>query len=80
MHKADLDRDGRITEADYILFKLQQMQKVDCDVLDELIEEGYLDPAVKADMPTYELTGARLVWEEGQLGTCVTSDNQLDDD
>ena len=50
------------------------------DVLDELIDEGYLDPAVKADMPTFELTGARLVWEEGQLGTCVTSDNQLDDD
>ena len=28
VHKADLDCDGMITESDYILFKLQQMQKV----------------------------------------------------
>jgi hypothetical protein len=28
VHKADIDGDGKITEADYVLFKLQQMQKV----------------------------------------------------
>jgi hypothetical protein len=28
VHKADLDGDGKVTEADYVLFKLQQMQKV----------------------------------------------------
>ena len=28
VHKADIDGDGKITEADYVLYKLQQMQKV----------------------------------------------------
>ena len=28
VHKSDLDRDGKVTEADFVLFKLQQMQKV----------------------------------------------------
>jgi hypothetical protein len=32
-----LDRDGRVSEADYVLFKLQQMQKVDPEVMDRLI-------------------------------------------
>jgi len=38
VHKSDLDRDGRITEADFVLFKLQQMQRVDPLVLDRLID------------------------------------------
>lgn len=38
MHKADLDGDGKVTEADYVLFKLQQMQKVDLQTLDILID------------------------------------------
>jgi hypothetical protein len=38
VHKADLDGDGKVTEADYVLFKLQQMQKVDRDMLDRLID------------------------------------------
>ena len=37
VHKSDLDRDGRVTEADFVLFKLQQMQRVDPLVLDRLI-------------------------------------------
>lgn len=36
-HKSDLDNDGKVTEADYILFKLQQLQKVDADMLERLI-------------------------------------------
>jgi len=38
VHRADLDGDGRVTEADYVLFKLQQMQKVDLQTLDMLID------------------------------------------
>lgn len=35
--KCDITRDGRVTEADFVLFKLQQMQRVDPLVLDRLI-------------------------------------------
>lgn len=38
VHKADLDGDDKVTEADYVLFKLQQMQKVDLQTLDILID------------------------------------------
>jgi len=59
VHKADIDGDGKITEADYVLFKLQQMQKVDLDMLDRLLNrfreldvegEGALDIGI--DVPS----------------------------
>ncbi len=39
MHRIDLDGDRRVTEAEYVLFKLMQMQKVDLDILARLIEK-----------------------------------------
>ena len=36
VHKSDIDQDGRVDEADYCLFKLQQMMKVDVDILGRL--------------------------------------------
>ena len=36
VHKADISKDGRGDEADYVIFKLQQMQAVDEDVLERL--------------------------------------------
>lgn len=36
VHKSDLDDDGQVSEAEYVLFKLQQMQKVDPDLLNQL--------------------------------------------
>jgi len=59
VHKADLDGDGKIGEADYILFKLQQMQKVDAAMLKtlmerfeeiDIMEDGSLDVGV--DVPS----------------------------
>ena len=44
------------------------------DVLDDLIESGHLDPALRSEMPTFELTGAALEWTGPPLGTCVSSD------
>jgi hypothetical protein len=44
------------------------------DVLDDLIETGHLDPALRPEMPRFELTGARLEWTGPTLGTCVSSD------
>ena len=38
IHKADIDKRGVITEADYVLFKLQQLMKVDAAMLDTLID------------------------------------------
>jgi len=38
VHKADLDDEGTVTEADYILFKLQQMCKVDGAIMERLSE------------------------------------------
>jgi len=38
VHKADTDSDGRVSEADYVLFKLQQMLKVDMDMLERLLD------------------------------------------
>jgi len=37
VHKADTDSDGRVSEADYVLFKLQELQAVDTSVLDKLV-------------------------------------------
>jgi hypothetical protein len=52
------------------------------DVLDDLIASGDLDPAVKAKMPTYTLSGSELEWtpdtatikyvEQGQPVLCVS--------
>ena len=61
IHKADIDKRGVITEADYVLFKLQQMMKVDAGVLDMLIDRfeeiddngnGWLDIGI--DVPSAE--------------------------
>jgi hypothetical protein len=38
VHKADLHRNGQITESAYVLFKLLQMQAVDVGTLDRLID------------------------------------------
>jgi acyl transferase domain-containing protein len=38
VHKADIDGDGKVTQPDFILFKLQQMQQVDSQILDRLID------------------------------------------
>jgi hypothetical protein len=38
VHRSDLDKDGKVSEADYLLFKLQQMQKVDGEMLDRLVK------------------------------------------
>lgn len=38
VHSADVDKNGYLTEADYVLFKLQQLQKVDAFMLDMLID------------------------------------------
>jgi hypothetical protein len=38
VHKADIDRTGDVSEAEFIMFKLQQMQKVDTDLLNRLID------------------------------------------
>jgi len=58
VHKADLDQDGKISESDFCLFKLQQMQKVDVDMLnrlqdrfDELDEEGNAFLRLRVDVP-----------------------------
>jgi hypothetical protein len=61
VHKCDLDGDGKVSEADYVLFKLQQMQKVDAGMMDMLIDryheldvdgEGALDVGI--DIPSAE--------------------------
>jgi hypothetical protein len=61
VHKCDLDMDGKVSEADYVLFKLQQMQKVDASMMDVLIDryhdldvdgEGALDVGI--DIPSAE--------------------------
>jgi hypothetical protein len=38
VHTSDFDRDGRVTEAEYVLFKLQQMLKVDTSTIDRLYD------------------------------------------
>jgi hypothetical protein len=38
VHKADVDGDGQVSQSDFILFKLQQMQKLDYQMLDRLID------------------------------------------
>jgi len=59
VHSADIGKIGVITEADYVLFKLQQMQKVDANMLDLLIDRfeeldenanGWLDIGI--DVPS----------------------------
>ena len=61
IHCVDIDNRGVITEADYVLFKLMQMMKVDADVLDMLINRfeeiddngnGWLDIGI--DVPSAE--------------------------
>jgi len=61
IHCVDIDNRGVITEADYVLFKLMQMMKVDADVLDMLIDRfeeiddngnGWLDIGI--DVPSAE--------------------------
>jgi hypothetical protein len=61
VHRADLDKDGKVSEADFVLFKLQQMQKVDRDMMERLIVryheldvdgEGALDIGI--DVPSAE--------------------------
>ena len=37
VHRADFDLDGRVTEADYILFKLMQLRQIDSDVLARIV-------------------------------------------
>jgi hypothetical protein len=37
VHRSDLDLDGRLSEADYILFKLVQLHEVDMDVMARLV-------------------------------------------
>ena len=44
------------------------------DVFDDLISSGHLDPALREEMPTFELTGTRLTWSGPPLGTCIMSD------
>jgi len=39
VHKADIRGEGKISESDYILFMLQQMQKVENRILDRLIDQ-----------------------------------------
>ena len=36
VHKSDIDGDGRVYDADYCLFKLQQLQALDTDILRRL--------------------------------------------
>jgi hypothetical protein len=69
VHSADVANIGVITEADYVLFKLQQMQKVDAEMLDVLIDRfeeidenanGWLDIGI--DVPSAEQV--RLMKEE----------------
>ena len=38
VHRANLRNDGRVTETDYLLFKLLQLQKVDVAVLEKLVD------------------------------------------
>jgi hypothetical protein len=59
-----------------------RMTPVGFDVIDDLVASGDLDPAVKAEMPTFTLAGADLEWtadsatikyvEQGQPVLCVT--------
>eukprot|EP00614_Pseudopedinella_elastica_P004068 CAMPEP_0172589832 /NCGR_PEP_ID=MMETSP1068-20121228/8397_1 /TAXON_ID=35684 /ORGANISM="Pseudopedinella elastica, Strain CCMP716" /LENGTH=972 /DNA_ID=CAMNT_0013385485 /DNA_START=130 /DNA_END=3048 /DNA_ORIENTATION=+ len=58
VHKMDINNTGVVSEADYVLFKLQQMQRVDAVMLDRLARhfhrldlraDGYLDVGV--DVP-----------------------------
>ena len=41
------------------------IRPVGLDVLDDLIESGDLDPAVRERMPTFTLDGATLEWRQG---------------
>jgi len=59
VHAADVNKTGKLTEADYVLFKLQQMMKVDAGMLDTLCDRfeeldlnanGWLDVGV--DVPS----------------------------
>jgi hypothetical protein len=56
VHKADGYGNGQVSESNYILFKLQQMQKLDSQMLDRLIDRyheldvdgsGYLNVGVE---------------------------------
>lgn len=47
------------------------IRPIGLDILADLVDSGDLDPAIVAEMPTFELAGAAAVWEEGALGACV---------
>jgi len=60
VHSTDIDNTGVVTEADYVTFKLQQMQKVDAEILDRLIDrfesldvskDGMLDVGIDIPSP-----------------------------
>ncbi len=48
-----------------------RMQPIGLDILDELIAAGELAPEVRAAMPTWELTGARLAWRASDGYGCT---------
>ncbi|MCO4770113.1 MAG: hypothetical protein KDA24_08800 [Deltaproteobacteria bacterium] len=62
------------TEPDRVSLRLFE-RPIGLDVLDDLIESGHLDPAFRAEMPTFELVDAALEWTGPVLGTCVQTDS-----
>lgn len=49
-----------------------RVRPIALDVLDDLIESGDLDPAIRAEMPTYTLAGATQEWtSESEVDACV---------
>jgi hypothetical protein len=80
VHKADTDGDGRVSEAEYVLFKLQQMLKVDMNMLERLIDrfheldsggEGSLDVGLEVPSAAQVKEMQRIATETPDLGTVV---------
>ncbi len=47
-----------------------RVRPIGLEILDDLIESGDLDPAVRSAMPTFDLGSTVLTWEGG-VGSCV---------
>ena len=41
------------------------LRAMDLELLDGVIDRGYLDPAVRDRVPTWELAGAQVRWKKG---------------
>ncbi len=53
-----------------------RLRPMGLDVLDDLVQSGHLDPAIRAAIPTFDLESTLLTWE-GELDTCVPTNNGL---